>query len=108
MLQSLKNESELITMNDKNTSEEISISKTENNLIDIEKIYDDIRNKIIVARSKMLKHIDTTMVEVYWYVRKITYELSENSNKASNGRKIIEALSSKLANEFGGVFCQSS
>lgn len=104
MLQSFKNESELITMNNKNTSKQISVSKTENNLIDIEKIYDDIRNRIIVARSKMLKHIDTTMVEVYWYVGKITYELFENSKKASYGRKIIDVLSDKLTNEFGGGF----
>ena len=34
----------------------------------------------------MLKHIDTTMTEVYWYVGKITYELSENSTKASYGK----------------------
>lgn len=52
----------------------------------------------------MLKHIDTTMVEVYWYVGKITYELFENSNKTSYGKNIIEALSSKLTNEFGGGF----
>ncbi len=91
-------------MNNKNTSKEIIISKTENNLIDIEKIYDDIRNKIIVARGKMLKHIDTTMVEVYWYVGKIAYELFESRSKASYGKKIIEALSAKLTNEFGGGF----
>ena len=90
-------------MNSKNISELNPISE-ENDLIDIEKIYDNIRNKIIVARGKMLKHIDTTMVEVYWYVGKITYELFENSNKASYGKKIIEALSSKLTNEFGGGF----
>lgn len=52
----------------------------------------------------MLKHIDTTMTEVYWYVGKITYELSENTTKATYGKKIIEALSSKLTNEFGSGF----
>jgi len=46
-----------------------------NELIDIENIYKDIKEKIIIARGKMLKHIDTTMTEVYWYVGKITYEL---------------------------------
>ena len=91
-------------MNNKNISESKLVSETNNNLIDIEKIYDDIRNRIIVARGKILKHIDTTMVEVYWYVGKITYELSESSNKASYGKKIIEALSAKLTNEFGGGF----
>ena len=52
----------------------------------------------------MLKHIDTTITKVYWYVGKITYELSENSTKASYGKKIIDALSLKLTNEFGSGF----
>ncbi len=69
------------------------IVNNENELTNIENIYQDIRNKIIVAREKMFKHIDTTMTEVYWYVGKITYELSENSTKASYGKKIIDALS---------------
>ena len=34
-------------------------------LINIEDIYKDIKDKIITARERMLKHIDTTMVEVY-------------------------------------------
>ncbi len=75
-----------------------------NELTNVENIYQDIRNKIIVAREKMFKHIDSTMTEVYWYVGKITYELSENSTKASYGKKIIDALSVKLTNEFGSGF----
>ena len=49
------------------------VSNNENEIIDVENIYNDIKEKIISARSKMLKHIDTTMTEVYWYVGKITY-----------------------------------
>jgi len=77
-------------------------------LIDIENIYQDIRNKIIIAREKMFKHIDSTMTEVYWYVGKITYELSENSTKASYGKKIIDELSLKLTKEFGSGFSSVS
>lgn len=80
----------------------------DNELIDVENIYQDIRSKIINAREKMFKHIDTTMTEVYWYVGKITYELSENSTKASYGKKIIDALSSKLTKEFGSGFSSVS
>ena len=76
----------------------------ENEIIDVENIYQDIRNKIISAREKMIKHIDTTMTEVYWYVGKITYELSNNSTKASYGKKVIDALSIKLSKEFGSGF----
>lgn len=80
----------------------------ENELIGVENIYQDIRNKIIIAREKMFKHIDNTMTEVYWYVGKITYELSENSTKASYGKKIIDVLSSKLTKEFGSGFSSVS
>ena len=69
-------------MEDKN----LIVDNESNELVDIENIYNDIKNKILTARSKMLKHIDTTMTEVYWYVGKITYELSENSTKASYGK----------------------
>ena len=80
----------------------------ENELIGVENIYQDIRNKIITAREKMFKHIDNTMTEVYWYVGKITYELSDNSTKASYGKKIIDVLSSKLTKEFGNGFSSVS
>mgnify|MGYP005758102195 CR=1 FL=1 len=93
---------QVIEIIDKNEKKGIQITNSE--LINIENIYQDIRNKIVNARQKMLKHIDTTMTEVYWYVGKITYELSENSTKASYGKKVIEVLSSKLTIEFGGGF----
>ena len=83
---------------------DLIINNDNNKTVDIEIIYKDIKEKILTARSKMLKHIDTTMTEVYWYVGKITYELSENSTKASYGKKIIDALSAKLTNEFGSGF----
>ena len=86
----------------KKKNEVIVANKEE--LVDIENVYLDIRSKIMNARQKMFKHIDTTMTEVYWYVGKITYELSESSTKASYGKKIIEVLSSKLTNEFGNGF----
>ncbi|MEG1146943.1 MAG: DUF1016 N-terminal domain-containing protein, partial [Bacilli bacterium] len=68
-------------------------------LMNIENIYKDIKDHIISARSRMLKHIDTTMVEVYWYVGKITFELSNSSSKAEYGKQVIEVLSKKLLNE---------
>lgn len=73
-------------------------------LMDIEGVYKDIKEHIILARGKMLKHIDTTMVEVYWYVGKITFELSNSSTKAEYGKQVIEVLSKKLLNEFGNGF----
>ncbi len=68
-----------------NEEKSLIIKDDNNEVIDIENVYNDIKQKIVTARGKMLKHIDTTMTEVYWYVGKITYELSENSTKASYG-----------------------
>jgi len=85
-----KNNSKIITNN--------------NELVNIETLYLDIKDKIVSARGKMLKTIDTTMIEVYWYVGKKTFEESENSTKASYGKRVIELLASKLTKDFGEGF----
>lgn len=41
------------------------VNNNDNEIIDVENIYNDIKEKILTARTKMLKHIDTTMTEVY-------------------------------------------
>ena len=84
------------------------LKNNENEIIDIEDIYKDIKEKIITARAKMLKHIDTTMTEVYWYVGKITSELFDNATDKSYGKKIVESLSNKLTKEFGSGFSSVS
>ncbi|MEG1597802.1 MAG: DUF1016 N-terminal domain-containing protein, partial [Bacilli bacterium] len=48
------------------------------------------------------------MVEVYWYVGKITFELSNSSIKTEYGKQVIEVLSKKLLNEFGSGFSSVS
>ncbi len=76
----------------------------DNEISEVNVIYKDIKEKVKNARSKMLKQIDTTMIEVYWYVGKITSELYNNSSDGTYGKRIIEALSKKLTNEFGNGF----
>ena len=76
----------------------------DNEISKVDVIYKNIKEKIKNARSKMLKQIDTTMIEVYWYVGKITSELYNNSSDGTYGKRIIEALSKKLTNEFGNGF----
>lgn len=87
---------------------EKDIIKVNNDLANIDAIYKDIKEKIILARGKMLKHIDTTMVETYWYIGKITYEASGNSTKASYGKQIIEKLSRRLTKDFGNGYSRPS
>lgn len=81
-----------------------SLILNDNETSDVDIIYKDIKEKIINARSKMMKQIDTTMTEVYWYVGKIVSELYSNSSDGTYGKRIIEALSKKLTNEFGNGF----
>ncbi len=54
---------------------------------EVDVIYKNIKEKVINARSKMLKQIDTTMIEVYWYVGKITSELYNNSSDGTYGKE---------------------
>ena len=81
-----------------------SLVLNDNEISEVDMIYKDIREKIKNARSKMLKQIDTTMIEVYWYVGKTTSELYNNSGVGTYGKRIIDALSKKLTNEFGNGF----
>lgn len=81
------------------SKKELTLSKNEE--VDVNDIYLDIKNKILNARSKMLKQIDNTMTEVYWYVGKITSELLNSANDGVYGKKIVDALSKKLTAEFG-------
>ncbi len=66
-----------------------SLILNNNEISEVDVIYKDIREKIKNARSKMLKQIDTTMIEVYWYVGKITSELYNNSSDGMYGKRII-------------------
>ncbi|MFI3227987.1 MAG: PDDEXK nuclease domain-containing protein [Clostridia bacterium] len=79
-----------------------------NEVSNVNEIYNDIREKIIKAKEKMYKHIDNTMLEVYWYVGKITFELSDYTTKAQYGKQIIDTLAVKLTNEFGSGFTSVS
>lgn len=76
--------------------------------LEVDRVFKDIKEKVVNARSKMLKQIDTTMTEVYWYVGKTISEIYESSSDGTYGKKIIEAVSSKLTNEFGSGFPQVS
>ena len=81
-----------------------SLILNDNEIFKTDEIYKDIKEKVIKARSKMLKQIDTTMIEVYWYVGKTISDLYNNSSDGTYGKRIIEALSKKLTDEFGNGF----
>lgn len=81
-----------------------SLMLNDSEISEVNEIYKYIKEKVINARSKMLKQIDTTMTEVYLYVGKITSELFNNSNDDTYRKRIVEGLSKKLTNDFGNGF----
>ena len=81
-----------------------NLTLNKNEKFKIDTIYKDIKEKVINARTKVLKQIGTTMTEVYWYVWKIIFEIYNNSNDGTYGKRIIDVLSQKLTNEFGNGF----
>ncbi len=85
---------------------EIKLNDEETSKLD--NLYKNIKEKVINARSKMLKQIDTTMIEVYWYVGKITFELFNYSYDGTYGKRIVEVLSKNLTKDFGNGFSQVS
>jgi predicted nuclease of restriction endonuclease-like (RecB) superfamily len=85
----------------------MSKSNNENLPINIQPIYEDIRDRIYEARRKIYKHIDNSATEINWYVGKITSELLGNNKRADYGKKIVELLSEKLQSEFGSGFDQT-
>ena len=85
-----------------------NIILNDNEILEIDNLYKDIKEKIVNSRTKMLKQIDTTMVEVYWYVGKITSELYIKSSDGTYGKRIINALSKKLIKDFGNGISEVS
>lgn len=85
-----------------------NLTLNKNEEFKIDTIYKDIKEKVINARTKMLKQIDNIMTEVYWYVGKIISEIYNNSSDGTYGKRIIDVLSQKLTNEFGNGFSSVS
>lgn len=84
------------------------IENGKNDITYVDEIYKDIKRKIVLARDKVLKHIDNTMTEVYWYIGKVTYQLSNNKNNSNYGKQVVEELSERLTKEFGSGFSSVS
>ena len=77
----------------------------ENNIEKISnKTYEKIREKVIVAQTKVYSAVNTAMVKAYWEIgEQIFVDCGEN-DRADYGKKLIKYLSVKLTKEFGRGF----
>lgn len=65
-------------------------------------IYNDIKNLIVQAKSKVYTTINSTMTETYWNIgRRIVEEEQEGQERAKYGKALLKNLSKELTEEFG-------
>lgn len=76
---------------------------TSNN-IEINSIYENIKNIIGEARKKTYASVNFYMVEAYWNIGKLIVEEHHGQEKAEYGEFVIKNLSNKLTKEFGKGF----
>ena len=69
-------------------------------------VYESIRAALAEARTKVYVAVNTAMVEIYWEIgRQITQAVGE---RAEYGKKLLKYLSSRLIEEFGKGYDESS
>jgi len=76
----------------------------DNELIDIQPSYDDIRKRIIKARSRIYSTMNEETIDSCWYIGKTIVDLQKGNSRAEYGKQIIKSLSEKLTKEFGSGF----
>lgn len=70
----------------------------------IDKIYKEIRNKIKSAKIRIMKTVNSEMIDTYWHIGKIMMEIQQGDARGEYGKMVAEKLSERLVNEFGKGF----
>lgn len=73
-----------------------------------EKFYNDIKNILNIARSKVYKTANFVMVEAYWNIGKSIIDEQGGSEKAAYGAGLLEELSKQMTPDFGKGFTVSN
>ena len=72
-------------------------------------IYNDIKNLIIQAKSKVYTTINSTMTQTYWNIgRRIVEEEQEGEERAKYGKALLKNLSKELTKEFGKGYSEDN
>ncbi|MDR2408487.1 MAG: PDDEXK nuclease domain-containing protein [Bacteroidales bacterium] len=62
--------------------------------------FDDILSLIKTARERIVKTVNTEIIDLYWQIGK---EVSENTNNGGWGKSVVEELANYIASQFGGM-----
>ena len=75
-----------------------------NDDIEINNIFDDIKELVIESRNRVYTTVNTEMLKLYWNIGKAIMEIQQGDERASYGETVLEKLSQKLTAEFGKGF----
>lgn len=68
----------------------------------------DLRELIAAARQDVARHVNSTLVLLYWRVGTRIHQDILNEKRAEYGHRIVSAVSAKLVEEFGQGFSEKS
>ncbi len=66
--------------------------------------YNNIRNSIINAQNKIVKAVNSAIVESYWRIGEQIYKECGENERAEYGKYVLQYLSERLTKEFGKGF----
>ena len=66
--------------------------------------YNNIRNSIVNAQNKIVKAINSAIVESYWQIGEQIYKECGENERAEYGKYVLQYLSNRLTKEFGDGF----
>jgi predicted nuclease of restriction endonuclease-like (RecB) superfamily len=69
-----------------------------------ETTYDNIRNAIVEAQNKIVRTVNSTLVETYWKIGEQIFKECGENDRAEYGKYVLKYLSERLTKEFGKGF----
>ncbi|MDR0753559.1 MAG: PDDEXK nuclease domain-containing protein [Holosporaceae bacterium] len=69
-----------------------------------EETYNNIRNSIVNAQNKIIRAVNSAIVESYWEISEQIYKECGESERAAYGQYVLKYLSERLMAEFGKGF----
>lgn len=69
-----------------------------------ETTYDNIRNAIVEAQNKIVRTVNSALVETYWKIGEQIFKECGENDRAEYGKYVINYLAERLTKEFGKGF----
>lgn len=71
---------------------------------EVKPIFEEIKNLVNEARTKVYTTVNTEMLNLHWNIGKIIMDIQEGKQRAKYGKQVLTKLSEMLTKEFGKGF----